>query len=126
MPSYMCYPLLLCIHLTHTLMNTLCALYSDMQKHVSLQLKPGHLITTGLFKYSRSPNYFGELLIYTAFVLLSQSIISVIVMTIWIGGIWLSNMTKKDKSLSRYPGFAAYKQQSGLLFPVNLDWKRLF
>ncbi len=44
---------------------------ADMQKHTALQLRPGHLITDGLFAYSRNPNYFGELLIYAGFGLLA-------------------------------------------------------
>ena len=31
--------------------------------------------------------------------------------------IFVPNMLKKDKSLSRYPEFAAYKERSGLLLP---------
>ena len=31
--------------------------------------------------------------------------------------VFVPNMRKKDKSLSRYPEFAAYKERSGLLLP---------
>ena len=31
--------------------------------------------------------------------------------------VFLPNMRKKDESLSRYPGFAAYRERSGLLLP---------
>ncbi len=34
--------------------------------------------------------------------------------------VWIPNMLKKDKSLSRYPEFEAYKQVSGLIFPKLL------
>ena len=37
---------------------------ADMQKHTALALRPGQLITTGLFARTRNPNYLGELLIY--------------------------------------------------------------
>jgi hypothetical protein len=31
--------------------------------------------------------------------------------------LWLPNMYKKDKSLSRYPGLPAYKRKSKLFIP---------
>ncbi|MFN6180885.1 MAG: hypothetical protein ACK4ZH_09320 [Dolichospermum sp.] len=36
---------------------------------------------------------------------------------LFIAMIFVPNMLKKDKSLSRYPEFAEYKENSGLLFP---------
>ncbi|CAN0583287.1 unnamed protein product [Ectocarpus sp. 12 AP-2014] len=33
---------------------------ADCQKYYTLKLAPGKLITTGFFKYVRSPNYLGE------------------------------------------------------------------
>ncbi len=44
---------------------------SDMQKTMFLKLKPGHLMTDGLWSRLRNPNYFGELLIYLGFGLLA-------------------------------------------------------
>ena len=44
---------------------------ADMQKHTSLALRPGQLITTGLFARTRNPNYLGELLIYLSFAVLA-------------------------------------------------------
>ena len=35
----------------------------------------------------------------------------------WIFGFFVRNMLAKDKSLSRYLEFAAYKRKTGLLFP---------
>jgi len=99
---------------------------SDMQKHISLKLKPG-LITTGLFSRIRNPNYFGELLIYSSFALLP-----IRDLTWWIGYIpaaaflsiigieWIPNMIRKEKSLSRYPEFAEYKKKSKLILPFIL------
>lgn len=99
---------------------------SDMQKHISLQLKPG-LITTGLFSKLRNPNYFGELLIYSSF-----AILPIEGWRWWIGYIpavafliiicieWIPNMMRKEKSLSRYPEFAEYKKRSKLLIPFIL------
>ena len=40
---------------------------SDAQKYFTLKHKPG-LISDGMFKLTRSPNFFGEFLIYLSFV----------------------------------------------------------
>jgi len=96
---------------------------SDMQKHVTLKIKPG-LITTGLFSRIRNPNYFGELLIYTSF-----AILPIQKLDWWFGYIpmaafasiivteWIPNIIRKEKSLSRYPEFAEYKKRSKLVIP---------
>lgn len=90
---------------------------SDMQKHVSLQLQPGQLIKTGLWAGCRNPNYFGELLIYLGFGLLAMHWLPLLVILLFMMIIWFPNMHKKDRSLSRYPDFAAYKARSKLFLP---------
>ena len=91
---------------------------ADMQKHVQLTLKPG-LFYDGLWSRSRNPNYLGELLIYASFAVLAYDYawISASVLAVFMVIVWIPNMIKKDKSLSRYPEFDAYKKRSGLLFP---------
>lgn len=91
---------------------------SDMQKHISLQLRPG-LITDGLWARSRNPNYFGEFLIYAGFGLLAGpwAWVPMVVLAVFMVAVWVPNMLKKDKSLSRYPEFAAYKKKSALMIP---------
>jgi protein-S-isoprenylcysteine O-methyltransferase Ste14 len=89
---------------------------SDMQKHTTLSMRPG-LFSDGLWSNSRNPNYFGELLIYASFSSLAQHWIPIVVMTIFISIVWIPNMLKKDKSLSRYENFDAYRSKSGLMFP---------
>ncbi len=90
---------------------------SDMQKHTSLALNPGHLITTGLFRRTRNPNYLGELLIYAGFSSLAMSWFPITAVLGFLAFIWVPNMLRKDKSLSRYPEFAEYRQKSKLLIP---------
>lgn len=89
---------------------------SDMQKHIQLSLKKG-LINTGLWANCRNPNYFGELLIYLGFSMLAMSWIPLVVMAVFMGMIWIPNMIKKDKSLSRYPDYAEYKKNSKWIIP---------
>ena len=90
---------------------------SDMQKYVYLKLKPGHLITEEMFAKSRNTNYLGELCIYLGFSLISKDWASLIGLFLIISIIWIPNILKKDKSLSRYPEFDNYKKKSKRFFP---------
>lgn len=90
---------------------------ADMQKHIQLKYNPGHLIDDGLMARVRNINYFGELLIYLGFGILAMHWIPLAVIALYLAIIWFPNMLKKDKSLSRYPGFAEYKRKSKLFIP---------
>jgi protein-S-isoprenylcysteine O-methyltransferase Ste14 len=93
---------------------------SDIQKFTSLAARPGELITTGFFRLSRNPNYFGEFLIYLGFGLLAMHWIPIAVIGLAMAGFWIPRMIKKDKSLSRYPEFAEYKRHTRALVPFLL------
>ena len=90
---------------------------SDMQKFIQLKYNPNHLITDNMFSRIRNINYLGELLIYLGFSLLALSWIPIIALISFICIIWIPNMIKKDKSLSRYDEFSDYKKNTNLLFP---------
>jgi protein-S-isoprenylcysteine O-methyltransferase Ste14 len=89
---------------------------SDAQKYFTLQARKG-LITDGLFSRTRNPNYLGEILIYTAYAIMSWHWLPFLVLAGWTFGFFLRNMLAKDRSLSRHPGFAPYQKRTGLLFP---------
>jgi protein-S-isoprenylcysteine O-methyltransferase Ste14 len=89
---------------------------ADAQKYYSLR-QDRRLITDGLFARTRNPNYLGEILIYLAFASLSQHWLPFVILAAWVGGFFLRNMRAKDRSLSRYPGFAEYRARSWLLLP---------
>lgn len=89
---------------------------SDMQKHIALKLQPGTLITTGMFARCRNPNYLGELLIYLSFALLACHWLPLVILGLCVI-YWVYRMLQKDRSLSRYPNFQEYKQQSKLFIP---------
>lgn len=89
---------------------------SDAQKYFTLKYKKG-LITEGFFSRSRNPNYLGEILIYLGFAMLAQHWLPFVIIGAVFATIFVPNMIKKDKSLARYPEFAAYKERSGLLLP---------
>ena len=90
---------------------------SDMQKYIQLKYNPGHLITDVMFSRIRNINYLGELLIYLGFSLLAMHWIPIVALFSFILIIWIPNMIKKDKSLSRYENFNDYKNQSNSFFP---------
>lgn len=98
----------------------LCGIFlhygSDAQKYYTLKYKSG-LITEGFFARCRNPNYLGEIFIYVAFAILSMHWLPFVILGGFIAGVFIPNMLKKDQSLSRYPEFARYKANSGLLFP---------
>ena len=90
---------------------------ADMQKYISLKLRPQQLITDGMFARVRNINYFGELLIYAGFGLLALHWLPMIILFIWVVVVWIPRMLNKDKSLSRYPNFQDYKARSKLFIP---------
>lgn len=45
--------------------------YIDAQKYYTLQYKKG-LIMDGMYKYIRSPNYLGEVMIYSSYAILAN------------------------------------------------------
>ncbi len=92
---------------------------SDMQKHATLAVKKG-LITEGLWARSRNPNYFGELLIYAGFSALAMHWAPFAALTLFVAVVWVPNMVRKDRSLSRYPGFEPYRKKSAWMVPFIL------
>ena len=67
-----------------------------MQKYISLKTNPGHLITDGLFKKSKYKLCW-RILIYLSFALLSMHWLTIAILIVFIGIVWVPNMIK-DKS----------------------------
>jgi protein-S-isoprenylcysteine O-methyltransferase Ste14 len=102
--------------ITTNIFGVLLHFGSDAQKHFTLKYRSG-LITEGFFARCRNPNYLGEILIYLGFAILAQHWLPFLILGVFFAGVFVPNMLKKDRSLSRYPEFAAYKNNSGLLIP---------
>ena len=113
-PSWL---LALCISL-HTF-GVVIMMVSDGQKYFTLKYRSG-LITEGMFKRVRHPNYAGEMMIYAAYALLVQHWLPWVILAYWWGSIFYVNMLKAESSLSRYPEWEAYKARSGMLLPKLL------
>ena len=90
---------------------------ADMHKNVALQLRPEQLVQTGLWARCRNPNYLGELFIYLGFGLLAMHWLPLVVIELFLVAVWIPNMLKKDRSLTRYPEFEAYRARSWFLLP---------
>ena len=69
----------------------------------------------GYMKYSRNPNYFGEMMIYASFALLVNMIQPWYVLGYMWSLIFTSRMIQKDYSLSKKAGWKEYSSTSWLL-----------
>ena len=104
----------LCISLC--IVGTAVMIAADAQKFFTLRLQPG-LITDGMHRYVRHPNYLGEMMIYGSFAMMVWHWLPVLVLAwVWLG-IFAVNMVLKEASMSRHPGWVAYRQRTGWLLP---------
>ena len=88
----------------------------DAQKYYTLRAGPA-LITDGLFSRVRNPNYLGEILIYCALASLSAHWLPFLIVGGWSVLYFLPGARAKDRSLSRYPAYAAYRSRTGAFIP---------
>ncbi|GAB4175789.1 MAG: hypothetical protein Kow0020_11520 [Wenzhouxiangellaceae bacterium] len=89
---------------------------ADAQKFFTLK-QERRLITDGMFRYIRHPNYLGEMMIYASFALMVWHWLPWLVLAwVWLG-VFAVNMIVKEYRLSRYPGWAGYRSRSWWLLP---------
>lgn len=75
------------------------------------------LISDGMLKYSRNPNYLGEMMIYGSFILLVNDFVaSMCVVQVWCT-LFVLRIWMKERSLRRKEGWAEYRDRSWLLLP---------
>lgn len=109
-PAWFCLCIALC------LIGTATMIAADAQKYFTLRERHG-LITDGMFRYIRHPNYLGEMVIYAGFALMVWHWVPVVVLALIWGGFFAPNMAMKEASMSRYPEWVDYKQRSWWLLP---------
>lgn len=81
---------------------------ADAQKYFTLKYKKG-LISEGMFKLTRNPNYFGEILVYLSFAIaVGHTVAYAIPASIWCT-VFAANMYCKEKSYARKAGWDVYK-----------------
>jgi steroid 5-alpha reductase family enzyme len=102
----------------------LCESIADAQlkKFLANPANKGHIMQAGLWKYSRHPNYFGEVTQWwgifiiglgTSSVLLG--IIGPLVITFLI--VFVSGIPLSEKNMARNPEFEEYKNKTSVLIP---------
>lgn len=107
----------LCISLC--MLGSVIMIAADAQKFFTLRVKRG-LITDGMHRWVRHPNYLGEMMIYGSFAMMVWHWFPVLVLSwVWLG-FFAVNMVMKEASMSRYPEWAAYKKRSWWLIPLLL------
>ncbi len=97
---------------------------SDYQMHVFRKEKTGGFIRSGLWTYSRHPNYLAEILMWWG---IGLSVVSVSPGQIWLLSGALANtmlflfisIPMADRHQSRKPGFEQYKAETRMLLPVK-------
>lgn len=95
--------------------------YADYARHVRKQ-KPenkGHLYTGGLFRYSRHPNYLGDLLSFSGLCMISGAWIAVAIPVLMPAGFVIVNIPVLDSHLRDHYGneFDRYAHQARKLIP---------
>lgn len=105
----------ICLH--HLGVVTMIA--ADGQRHFTLKYRKG-LFTDGLYRYTRNPNYLGEIMLYGAYVYLADHWIAWLVLVAQSVLMFFPRMYAKDRAISRHPGWAEYKAQTGLVIPWGL------
>ena len=118
-----------CLHGSYGIMWVLKSyIFPDKTWESRVGITYALLILVGLILYWAPayiiPNYFGELLIYLSFVIMVFETVlwwvPAIILTLFIVVVWIPNMIKIDKSLSRFEEHKAYKKNTAFIIPYVL------
>lgn len=82
----------------------------------------GHVMRHGLWRYSRHPNYFGEIIIWWAIFLFALSVpygfLSIIsAMAVTITLVWVTGIPWVEKAMANNPEYQEYKRKTNMLIP---------
>ena len=97
---------------------------ADVEMHKFRKHRDGAFIRQGLWKYSRHPNYLGEILMWWG-VALSVVCAAPNAYHLAFGAVantilfFAVSIPMADKRQSRKDGFAEYKQQTRMLLPIK-------
>jgi steroid 5-alpha reductase family enzyme len=95
--------------------------YAEYARHV-WKLRPenrGRLYTFGLFRFSRHPNYLGDLLSFSGICLVSGRWITILIPSIMLAGFIFANIPMLDSHLHEHYGatFDEYAARTSKLIP---------
>ena len=108
-----------CLCISLCILGSVIMIAADAQKYFTLRVRRG-LITDGMYRYIRHPNYLGEMMIYGSFALMVWHWLPVVVLACVWTGLFAVNMINKEASMSRYAEWADYKRRSWWLLPPFL------
>lgn len=108
-----------CLCISLCVLGSAIMIGADAQKYFTLRVRPG-LITDGMFRYVRHPNYLGEMMIYGSFALMVWHWIPALVLAFVWCTLFATNMVMKEASLSRHSGWAEYRKRTWWLLPFVL------
>lgn len=96
---------------------------AQLDRFISNPNNKGRLMTEGLWKYSRHPNYFGEITMWWGLWIASIGssamlfgLLSPITITTLI--CFVSGIPLLEESMKKYNGFAEYKKRTSVLIPL--------
>lgn len=89
---------------------------SDAQKYFTLQNKPG-LITTAMFKYTRSPNFLGEFMIYFSFAHCVGTFETYALIFGVFSTVVFTSTLRKEISNKKKKGWKAYEDRTFMVLP---------
>ena len=105
-----------CLCISLCIVGCAIMIAADAQKYFTLRERRG-LITDGMHRFVRHPNYLGEMMIYGSFAMMVWHWLPFLVLAwVWIG-LFAVNMLMKEASMSRYPEWAEYKARTAWLIP---------
>jgi steroid 5-alpha reductase family enzyme len=95
---------------------------AQLKKHISDPSKRGTLIQSGLWRYTRHPNYFGEAVLWWGIFIVGLSVnapwwsvIGPITITYLVR--YLSGVPMLERRMEKYPNFEIYRKQTNIFFP---------
>lgn len=96
---------------------------SQLSKFIKNPENNGKIIKTGLWKYTRHPNYFGEVTQWWGIFLIAMSMPSGLVgiigpITITVLILKISGIPLLEKKMSENPEFSEYKKQTSIFIPL--------
>ncbi len=97
----------------------------DAQKFAFKNRYPDKFISTGLWKYSRHPNYYGEILMWWGIFLIAAQYLHNWEWLVIIGPIWITSLllfvtgipTTEKRAEEKYKGYKKYKEKTSMLIP---------
>jgi steroid 5-alpha reductase family enzyme len=100
---------------------------TQLRNHIHNPKNKGMLIQTGVWKYSRHPNYFGESVLWWGIYIVSLglgapiwTILSPILITLMVR--YVSGVPMLEERLKKYPGYETYVKNTSIFIP-NLPKK---